>query len=233
MGYNSEGAQLGWVCFDIETAARDDVGSLIPPPEADKRLTDPAKIAADLERKIAASRDRLPLDANGCTIVTISYQREDWTEPEVLSVPADERFMIERFLADSKGRTLIGYCSRTFDLPVILQRARFLGLPVPPWRDLLAPYGRARRHVDLFDELTFDNGRQDGVIPRRLSTFCHLFGLDVPSDETTGADVAALLKAGDLAAVRAHCLADVAKTVALATALGVIRRTQIAAASSF
>jgi hypothetical protein len=174
-----------WICFDIETSGRTDVAHLLPEPEADKRLSDPVKVAADLEKKRAAQSSGLSLDVNGCSIVALGYQFEEWLTPETLSIPAGERFMLETFWGVAKGRTIIGYYSRLFDLPVILQRSRYLGVSIPGnWRDLLAPYGRSKRHIDLFDELTFDNGRQDGVIPRRLGMFCKQFGLDVPSDDT-------------------------------------------------
>lgn len=215
---------MNWIAFDIETAAReDDVSPLIPDPSPDGRLTDPVKMVADVAKKRKALLEKLPLDENGNTIVCLGYQLECWDAPEVLSIPAGERFMIESFLAQAKGRTLIGYCSRLFDLRTIIQRSRYLGIPHPPWRDLLAPYGRAKRHIDLFDELTLDGGRNDGVVPKRLGTFCTGFGLDVPHDDSDGSQVAALLRAGDIAAVRRHCEIDVMKTVALARRLGIIQ----------
>lgn len=233
MGYNSEHAGLGWIAFDIETIGREDVTSLLPEPDHDKRLTDPAKIDADKAKKRAEQIGKLSVDANGCQLVALGFQTEQMERPEVLSLPAAETFMLDTFYEHGKGRTFIGFYSRLFDLPVILQRSRYRGLAIPPWRDLLAPYGRAKRHIDLFDELTFDNGRQDGVVPRKLGTFCKQFGLDVPEDGTEGADIAALVKAGDYAAVRRHCEIDVVKTVALARALGVIKGAPVPMAASF
>ena len=85
------------IVFDLETSARADAIPYLPAPdavpetalepEADRRLTDPVKIAADLERKrakaaadlaqqredaIRKQADRingLALNANGCEIV--------------------------------------------------------------------------------------------------------------------------------------------------------------------
>lgn len=214
---------MQFICFDIETAGREaDVSPFIPDPSPDGRLTDPVKVVADVAKKRKALIEKLPLDENGNTVVCLGYQLESWDSPEVLSIPADERFMLETFWQAAKGRTLIGYYSRQFDLRTIIQRSRYLGVAHPSWRDLMAPYGRAKRHVDLFDELTLDGGRSDGVVPKRLGTFCKGFGLDVPADETDGSQVAALLQAGNLEAVRQHCAIDVVKTVALARRLGVI-----------
>jgi predicted PolB exonuclease-like 3'-5' exonuclease len=130
--------------------------------------------------------------------------------------------MLSEFWRWAKGRRLVGYYSRMFDLPVLLQRSRMHGIAIPDWRNLLAPYGRARGHVDLFDELSFDGKRDDGVIPRRLLTFSKLFGIDVPDDDSKGSDIATLVKAGDYDAIRRHCSRDVERTVALARKLGVI-----------
>jgi hypothetical protein len=212
-----------WICFDIETSGRTDVAHLIPEPEADKRLSDPVKIAADIERKRSALIERLPLDENGNRIVFMGYQTDMHDAPAVMGGEnADERHMLENFWQYANGRTLIGYYSRLFDLRTIIQRSRILHVKHPNWRDLTAPYGRSKRHIDLFDEATMDATRSDGVIPRRLGSFCHTFGVDVPSDETDGALVAELLKAGNYEAVRKHCEIDVIKTVALARRLGII-----------
>lgn len=214
---------MAWIAFDIETHGRDDVADLIPMPSPDGRLTDPVKKAADVERKRAEQLAKLAVDANGCTVVAIGYQTSEMDEPETVSIPAQEDFMVRRFFAEAKGRTLVGYCSRRFDLLVLFQRARFLNISSGlRWRDVLQPYGRSRGHIDLYDELTFDGGRDDSVVPRKLTTFCKLFGLDIPDDDAKGGDIAALVKAGDYEAIREHCKRDVMRTVGLASRLGLI-----------
>jgi hypothetical protein len=208
-----------YICFDLETAAREDVSQYIPEPEADKRLTDPGKIAADLSKKREASISRLSLDMNGCVIVAIGYQTELMDAPKVLL--GDERAMLGALWAAAKGRTIIGYRSRTFDIPIVVQRSRFLKVPHPSWRDLTARWGKGKA-IDLFDELTFDDSRQDGVIPRKLTTFCGLFDLDIPSDDSKGSDIAALVKAGDWGAIEQHCSRDVQRTMGIARSLGIV-----------
>jgi hypothetical protein len=227
MGYNNEGAASRWLALDIETVDRDDVHGLIPEPEPDKRLSDPAKVAADLERKRAELIRKLSLDMNGCRIVALGWQTERDAEP-VVYTPSEtlpEGAMIwGGFWQAAKGRTLIGFRSRTFDLPVILQRSRLLGVPIPSWRDLLAPFGRSKRHVDLYDELTFDGIQKDYVIRRSLQIHGvpQLFDTGIPKDDHDGKDIAALVAAGDYAAVMQHCSRDVQRTVALARRLGII-----------
>jgi hypothetical protein len=244
---------MNYAAFDIETAPRDEAIAYLPAPdpepepgpepEADKRLTDPVKIAADLEKKRAKAAadleqrreeairkraeriNRLSLDMNGCRIVALGWQDETLTEPAVLlESVTEEREMLAAFWIQARGRTLVGFRSRTFDLPVIIQRSRLLGVPIPPWRDLLAPYGRAKRHIDLYDEATFDASRTDNVLPRGLHDWGapHLFDTGIPKDDCGGAEIAALVAAKDYVAIGLHCCRDVARTVALARALGVI-----------
>jgi predicted PolB exonuclease-like 3'-5' exonuclease len=247
VGYNDEGAVIRWMAFDIETAVREAAIALLPAPdpepemgpepEADKRLTDPVKIAADLEKRRAKAvadlerrredaihkREdtigRLALDPNGNRIVAIGWQTEQDDTIEVRT--ADERVMLETFWAYAKNRKLVGFCSRRFDLPVIIQRSRMLGVPIPDWRNLIAPYGRSRGHVDLYDEWTLD-GTIKGEIPNNLLTVCALNGIAIPDDDSKGKDMAALVAAGDYAAIRQHCSRDVERTVALARCLKVI-----------
>lgn len=219
---------MRWLAFDIETAGREDVLAYLPEPQADKRLTDQAKIAADLERKRAEQVEKLPLDANGNRIVALGVFLESDTEPAVnilgngLDGRPGETVTLNCFWALAKGRTLIGFRSRTFDLPVIIQRSRLLGVPVPPWRELVAPYGRTNKHIDLYDEWTLDGLATRGEVPNNLTVVCRQHGIDIPEDDAKGKDVAALLASGNLEAVRQHCARDVERTVALARKLGFI-----------
>lgn len=211
-----------WLCFDIETIAREDAAQYLHEPVANRTLKDPEKIAADLEAKRAARLASLSLDMNGCQIIALGYQTDADTEPHVFVVqPPDivEKHLLELFWRMAKGRRLIGFCSRRFDFPVLYQRSRYLKVDrLRDWRQAIAPYGRST-HVDLWDEWTLDGIQKDVSIPRTLSNGCGLFGMDVPSDPVDGGGIAALWQAGNLEAIRAHCHADIVKTVALARAL--------------
>lgn len=252
MGYNNENASMRWMAFDLETAGREDVIAYLPEPEpdeepeADGRLKDPDKILADIERKRAklalerarkweARIARLSLDPNGCRILALGWQAEDDSQPRVHDAEGDEYYALTGFWMLARNRTLIGFRSRTFDLPVIIQRSRLLGVTVPPlrrvasgrfekaWRLLVPPYGRSEpHHVDLYDEWTLDGLITRGEVPNNLTTVCKQLGIDIPDDDAKGKDIAALLAAGNLEAVRQHCARDVERTVALARKLGVI-----------
>ncbi len=116
--------------------------------------------------------------------------------------------------AAARGR-LFGFCARTFDVPTLIQRSRYLEVPHPLIS--LARYGKGDV-IDLRDVLMFDNARCGAVMPRSLSAFCRRFGIDV-EDALTGADIAAV-REGRWADVVSHVRADVLKTARLAARLG-------------
>ena len=112
--------------------------------------------------------------------------------------------------------TLVGFNCLSFDLPVLLRRSLYLGVHAPH-----VPLNKYRpgRVVDLMQLLAY----QGTVTYRSLGFYCRRFGISVP-DEVTGADVAALVAAGEWRQVRDHVRADVAKTAQLAGRIGVISR---------
>ncbi len=56
---------------------------------------------------------------------------------------------------------------------------------------------------------------------RSLHAFCKRFGIPV-TDTISGADIPALVAAGEWDQVKAHCISDVEATLALARRLGVV-----------
>lgn len=232
--------ELRWICFDLETIPGRDASAFLPQIvddydsiKADGRFTDPVKIAQDLERKRAkvkadadaarlAQWEECSLDWNLSEIVAIGWQTESDKEPVVALVNEDHQTResaLAAFWTETRNRRLIGYRSRTFDAPTLITHSRLLHVP---HRELsVAPYGRGDV-VDLFDLATFDDMRCTKVMERTLTNFCRRYGMDVPEDKTTGADIARLVQAGEWEAVRHHCNTDIQKTVWFARALGVI-----------
>ena len=209
--------------FDIETVSLAEAEAYVPPPTARANLRDPAKIAADLREKTAATLARAALDPDLCRIVAAGWDCDGRAESAVCEDAAQERVLLERFWCQSRGATLVGFNCLGFDLPVLLRRSLYLGVPAP---SLSLNKYRPGHIVDLMQVLAY----QGTLTYRSLGFYCTRFGITVP-DAVTGADVAALVAAGEWRHVHDHVRADVAKTTALARRLGVIAREDLATTS--
>ena len=202
--------------FDIETAPLADAETYLPTPKPRANLKDPAKIEADLADKAAAALDKAALDPDLCRIVAAGWECDGMVERAVCQESGEERRLLERFWRVSLGTTLVGFNCLSFDLPVLLRRSLYLSVHAPH-----VPLNKYRpgRVVDLMQLLAY----QGTLTYRSLGFYCRRFGISVP-DEVTGADVAALVAAGEWRQVRDHVRADVAKTAQLARRVGVISR---------
>ena len=91
---------------------------------------------------------------------------------------------------------------------MLLRRSLYLGVRAPLFS--LNKY-RPGSIVDLMQRLAYQ-----GTLPyRSLAFYCTRFGIVVP-DAVTGADIGALVAAGEWSQVHDHVRADVTKTTALA-----------------
>lgn len=214
--------------------------SLITPA---KNLVDPAKIATDIDKRKQAAMDayreqcqhqefkryelleRCALDVDLCRIVAIGYQREDWSEPHVhvLLTQAAEANWLGTFWCEIGQRTTLGYNTLGFDLPVLMRRSLYLGVPHP-----FVSLDRYRtNHIDLQQKLSFN-----GLLKfRGLSFYCKRFGIPC-EDETPGSQIGELVKAGEWDRIAAHCRSDVLKTKALAERMGFLK-AQLEPAEAF
>lgn len=221
MGFDNEfSSGIGPIVCDIETASLPNAADFLEPVKPDSRLKDPAKIAADIEEKTAARLEKIGLDRNVGRIVALGW----WTEQNgefygVCRDEMEERRALGGFWSSCKHRTIVGFNVKDFDLKYMIQRSRYLGVPHP-----ILDLGKYTRKgiIDLFSELTFNDGIHDqGAMRRTLKAFCRRFGIPV-DDAIDGKDIGALVAAGDWAAVEAHVRSDVALTVKLAQRLGVV-----------
>jgi hypothetical protein len=204
--------------LDIETAPLASAADYLDAVEAAKNLKDPVKIAADIATRTAAQREVCALDWNVARIVAIGTSDGHETVADWCATEAEESQSLSRVWAAIGPRTrVVGFCVRTFDLPFLVQRSRYLGI-TPPTFDL-GRYARDWRILDLYDVLTFHDLQRTYAMRRTLHAFCRRFG--IASDDTvTGADVPALVAAGDRDAILAHVREDVRLTIALARRLG-------------
>ena len=222
MGYNDDMLpDISPIMVDIETCGLPNAADFLEPVQASKNLVDPAKITADIEKRTQERDEKLALDWNVGRIVAIGW----WTATAGVGTAlclneADEARALRAFWESSKRRTIIGFNVKGFDLKFMIQRSRYLGLDYP-----LLDLGKYTRKgiVDLFSELTFNDGTYDqGAMRRTLKAFCKRFGIPV-DDTVNGADVPTLVAAGEWDKVKAHVTSDIDLTLALAQRLGVVR----------
>ena len=201
--------------LDCETIARAEGLALLGPVSAPKNLKDPAKIKAALEEREAERLEKAALDPNTCLIVAMAMkgsQGDEWTWTADTGPEAEA---IQHVWEQAKGHAILGF-NIGFDLRVLTRRSQLLAIHHP--RLELGKY----RHpgvIDLLQELTFD--WQDTWYS--LGMYCALFGIP-HDDRVKGADIPALVAAGDWKTVRAHVLDDVTSTYLLAQRLGYIGR---------
>lgn len=219
--------------FDLETAGLPNAAHFLDPMEADKRLTDPAKIAASVKEREEARAQRFGLDWNVGRIVALGM----WTERAGLTVALcrdemQEAIALREFWDLAKHRSLVGFKCKDFDLKFAIQRSRYLGVPYPMLD--LGRYSRGTSIVDLFAELTFNDSqeRDSWCMRRTLHAFCKRFGIPV-EDETSGADIATMVATDDWDGIKAHCASDVRLTLGLAQRLGYVNATDLMAAAGF
>jgi hypothetical protein len=217
MGYIAQHTRRPWLVLDIETAPILDIDRYADDVRIDSRLKDPEKIAAARQEalsKAALDIDLLRVVALGAwphdDEAYVLTAEDEATEHAVIACWWDEY----RRIVIAAGGLLVTSNGLGFDLPALIRRSQYLGITHPQVE--LNKY-RVADHLDLQNMLSFT-----GAKPwRSLAFYCRRFGIDIP-DDSTGADIGAMVTAGDIAGITAHCLADVRRTQALAQKLGYI-----------
>ena len=207
------------VVFDIETAAQDRAAAWVPAVSAPGSYRDPVKIAAYVDRKRQELLDRAALDPDLGRIVAIGWWDEATgrTLSAIAKTERQERYLLRKWWTVAARAILVGYNCVAFDLPYLLRRSDYLGVPVARSFDL-HPYRTRGDVVDLMIALSFG-----GILQRRsLSFHADRRALTGPADPITGADVPAAVLANDWSAVKKHVKRDVVITLKLARAVGVV-----------
>ena len=224
MGLNNENAHLfgspQWMCFDLETVPMPDCAEyLVEPIEAPANYKDPVKIAAYIEEKRQQQIADAGLDLDLCEIVAVAgvFHDTDWLQTR--ETRSEEEMISDfwRFASHvlSHNGSLVGFNVLHFDLPVLLRRSLYLGIPTP--RISVDKY----RHdgiVDVADVLSF--GRREFM---RSQAF-YAKRLGIAHDTTVdGSQIAALVIAGQWDTVERHCRMDTRTVREIAIRLGIIR----------
>jgi predicted PolB exonuclease-like 3'-5' exonuclease len=207
--------------IDIETVGLPEAAQYAEPVAAPANYRDPEKIAAYIAEKQAEQVNKAGLDLDLCRVVAIGLMAEGASVVQVLMAKdhdEEAQMLRELWASLTKDRhpVLVGFNILGFDLPVLIRRSQYLGVPYP--RMNLDRYRTP--HHDLMLELTW----RGLVRARSLKFYAKRFGIDV-QDEVNGADMPVLVEAGDWDKVTSHVTSDVRLTAALAERIGVVKVT--------
>lgn len=123
------------------------------------------------------------------------------------------KFAVDTIEQNEKNgkEVLVTFNGHSFDLPLLFVRAAVNDIPLPFDPQLYLRRYTHRPHTDLRMVLSNWDMRFEGT----LNGWCAAFGIAC-DDETTGADIAAMIERNDETGIIAHCKADLLKTASLA-----------------
>lgn len=203
--------------IDLECVGIDTAADYLEPVEAPDNYKKPEAIEKYIAEATAKQVDRAGLDPDLCRIVALGVEET----VTICRTEADERIALRAFWAQAQPEVhrvddlprLISFNGFGYDLPVLMRRSQYLGVPFQP----LSVDRYRSPHIDLMQRLTFNGA----IKAHRLSFYASRFGI-VVEDAIDGSQIAALVKAGDWAGVESHCRSDVRLTRALAQKLGLL-----------
>jgi predicted PolB exonuclease-like 3'-5' exonuclease len=197
--------------LDIETAAQPGLTY----PEADRTPPAthkaPAAVAKWREADRAAWAKDCALNPRTGRVVAVGLAGVNGAQVVTLE-HLDERQVISHALsAIDATRPLVTFNGTSFDVPYLFTRAAIVGALIPVRvGEYLRRYS-THPHIDLAAVLANYGPPRKGDT---LHGWARAFGLPV-EDETTGADMASMVEAGDWAGVADHCRSDILLTRAL------------------
>ncbi|HVP37961.1 MAG TPA: ribonuclease H-like domain-containing protein [Candidatus Saccharimonadales bacterium] len=131
-----------------------------------------------------------------------------WTAAE------DEPALLEwfwRVVGRNAGKPVVSFNGRSFDVPFLTVRSGILGVKVS--RDLLGHRYSTEVHIDLYDQLRFQNAARWRV---NLDLACRTFGIASPkSEEAHGYLVQDMWEQGRGVDIARYCYGDVLATAEL------------------
>jgi predicted PolB exonuclease-like 3'-5' exonuclease len=215
---------MRYIIMDLESYRIDNAADyLTEPVEAPSNYVKQEAKDAFIAKAKQAQLDKAALDVDLARIVCLGYKETDRHLPmmHLLKDETQEMTMLGRIFGEwfSSHNTadwpiLVTFNGLGFDVPLLLRRALYLGVKAP---NIQIDRFKHPHVIDLMALLNLD-GR---LKSHSLRFYANRFGIPV-DDESTGADIAALVEAGDWAAVEQHCAADVQTTYALAKRMGLL-----------
>jgi hypothetical protein len=221
MGWNNDSLpDISPIVVDLETVGLPNAADYLEPVLPAQNLVDPVKIKADIEKRTADRDEKLALDWNVGRIVAIGWWMEQGDTQVYLGKDEhSEATALMLFWREARNRTIVGFNIKGFDLRFMVRRSQLLGITYPQLD--FGKYSRKGIH-DLYLDLTFGDGVYDqGAMRRTLRAFAKRFGIPM-NDPIKGADIPALVAAGEWERVAAHVRSDVELEVALARKIGVL-----------
>lgn len=218
---------MRYLITDLETLPDESVRPLLDPVKAPSNYKKPEAIAAAIAEKETERNEKLALHPDYCRIAVLGYHVVGGGDPvaEVCFDAADEISALKRFWQAYEGPTrLVTFFGLKFDLPILMRRSLYLGVPYPTLN--LDKFRTP--HIDICQKLSFNGA----IETHSLNFYCRRLGILI-DDPVSGADVGRLWAEGNHAAVIDHCLADLGKTHALANKLGLLQLTESYAAQPF
>ena len=223
MGLNNEHAHIAgrpWMAFDIETCPMPSCGDYLTDPiEAPANYKDPDKIAKYIEERRQKQIADAGLDLDLCEVVAVGIALPVGIVYAQTRASNSEEDMLRGLWsfvknAQAQAGVLVGFNCLGFDLPVLLRRSLYLGIPTP---QIAIDKYRHEGVIDVAHELTF-GGRMTW---RSLAFYCTRFGIPY-DDSVDGSQIAQLVASGQWDAIEGHVRSDVTATAALAARCGFI-----------
>jgi DNA polymerase elongation subunit (family B) len=130
----------------------------------------------------------------------------------------DEETLLNQFaklLAEhysSPYHVLCGHNAKEFDFPYIARRMLVHGIPLPPPLDIAGKKPWEINHLDTLELWKFGDYKHFTSLP----LLCHIFKIQTPKDDISGADVARVYyEEGDLERIKVYCEKDVVALIQL------------------
>ena len=137
-----------YLILDIATAPILNAADYVEPASAPAHYKDPEKIAAYVAEKTAERLAEAALDLDLARVIAVGIHYDKTTR--VLTALDDAEETLIRLAAYGEERDIITYGGFRFDLPMLMRRARYLGVDFPA-----VNVDRYRSpHVDLLDVLS-------------------------------------------------------------------------------
>lgn len=221
---------MTYLVLDIETAPIVNAAEFVSTEDisAPSNWKDPVKIAAYVEEAKCARLAGAALDLDLARIVTIGTWTQDAGTACVCLQDEEGEALALELLAQrlrTSGAHLVTFYGHKYDLPLLMRRARYLGVKFPELN--LDRYKSP--HFDLYDVLSM---KRNDIKAHSLRWYFRRLGytdlLEADPLAKGGSDVGQAIIEGRWDDVSAHCRCDIEGTVRLARWMGVLPAEEVA-----